>query len=107
MLRRGADLPLRHRSPTLFEMRMDQEMTNEEQLEKWVSGESVHTTKTKECVPDFSCCHPYLLAPEAVRRSFVAADAKERGRFLSFFLSAFLDYRVNGRVTIISDSIPE
>lgn len=50
-------------------------MTPKEQLKLWVKGKSVHS-KTKnedECCPDFSCCHPYLLAPLHERQAFSEA----------------------------------
>lgn len=67
-------------------------MTPDEQLARWVAGESIHRGgKTDgECCPDFSCCQPSLLQPEEVRRAFAAADDRERGRFLLTFLGAMV-----------------
>lgn len=48
-------------------------MTYDEQLQKWLAGQSVHMGERPDgqCCPDFSCCQPQLLAPEAERRVFV------------------------------------
>jgi len=45
-------------------------MTPEEQLEKWVAGESIHNEETGECVPDFSCCQDFYKAPQDERELF-------------------------------------
>lgn len=63
----------------------------DEQLTRWVSGESVHVAargnlEDTECCPDFSCCRPQLLQPVEVRRAFVAADSGKRNEFLMAFL---------------------
>ena len=65
-------------------------ITNAEQLERWVAGESVHRLDHNlfggECCPDFSCCKPELLAEETVRKAFAAAPQKERMSYLGHFL---------------------
>lgn len=69
-------------------------MTPEEQVDLWVRGESVHNTLGPgggECCPDFSCCKPELLAPEAVRRRFKEAGKKERYQMLMEFLAALVE----------------
>jgi hypothetical protein len=85
------------------------EMTPEEQLDRWVDGDPVHNhnrwisivdddnkvvgrrkLEGGECCPDFSCCHPELLAPPEVRQAFKAASTEERGKFLHQFLAAML-----------------
>jgi len=67
-------------------------MTSEEQLTRWVAGESVHLGtpggEDGECCPDFSCCRPELKQPEDVRRAFAAASNDKREHFLSVFLAA-------------------
>lgn len=67
-------------------------MTYEQQLARWVAGESIHngpkSSPKSSCTPDFSCCKPELLQPVEVRRAFVAANDRERNRFLGMFLSA-------------------
>lgn len=51
-------------------------MNSEDQLKLWMKGESVHNEERKECCPDFSCCKPYLLAPEHERKAFMEAHEK-------------------------------
>jgi hypothetical protein len=63
-------------------------VTYQEQLERWVAGESVHRENC--CCPDFSCCRPELAAPAEVRQAFIAAGSSERTQFLSDFLSAVI-----------------
>ncbi len=63
-------------------------MTSEEQLDRWVAGESVHNEERGECCPDFSCCEPSLLAPFATREAFARASDGERAGMLMGFLGA-------------------
>ena len=49
-------------------------MTSEEQLDRWVAGESVHNDERDECCPDFPCCKVELLAPREEREKFVGAS---------------------------------
>lgn len=68
-------------------------ISSAEQLERWVKGESVHRLMANggdECCPDFSCCHPQLLADEEIRKAFAEADEKQRMGFLGNFLGAAL-----------------
>lgn len=68
-------------------------ITNAEQLERWVAGEPVHRLMANgggECCPDFSCCHPALLADEVTRKAFAAANDDARMGFLGHFLGAAL-----------------
>ena len=88
-------------------------MTPEQQVDRWVAGESVHnddrTLKVVdedgnvvriirleggECCPDFSCCRPELLAPPEVRRAFKAATEEQRRKFLSIFLVELIKHDV-------------
>lgn len=70
----------------------------EEQIHRWVAGESVHRLIDKprfkgddgECCPDFSCCRPELLQPVEIRKAFATASDKERNKFLGAFLGAML-----------------
>ncbi len=65
----------------------------EEQVERWVAGESLHSDHRgcgPECCPDFSCCKPELLQPVEVRRAFQAADQKRREEFCMMFLGGML-----------------
>jgi len=72
-------------------------ITSDEQLRRWVEGDSVHRIFTAaserweqdgECCPDFSCCKPELLAEPEVRRAFAAAGEGDRLKFLGSFLGA-------------------
>lgn len=69
-------------------------MTNREQLDRWVAGESVHngaTPEVGECCPDFSCCIPDTNTPqeakEAFRDAFLSGDEKKAMGFLMGFLT--------------------
>ena len=69
-------------------------ISSDEQLAKWVAGESLHRDvdgiKGGECCPDFSCCKPDLLQPPDVRQAFAAADEATRYKFLGTFLAAMI-----------------
>jgi hypothetical protein len=64
------------------------------QLKLWLWGKSEHREDTNECVPDFSCCFPDLLAPFEIRRIFYTAylkgDEKTMTRLLGEFLNRLL-----------------
>lgn len=60
-------------------------MDLEEQLDKWVEGESIHNKELGNCVPDFSCCRPALATKLEVRQKFKAADGIERMRMCGQF----------------------
>ena len=65
-------------------------MTNNEQLLKWVKGESVHNDELEQCCPDFSCCNSAMNTPLEVRELFMEAhlndDEKQKMRLLGMFL---------------------
>lgn len=63
-------------------------MTNDEQLQRWVNGDSQHQGDgdERQCCPDFSCCVPDLLAPDYERKAFATADEKTRMGMLGTFL---------------------
>lgn len=68
-------------------------MSPDEQVERWVTGESVHNDERGECCPDFSCCKPELQAPEDVRQAFAMAfhtDPSATHLLLGSFLGAAL-----------------
>jgi hypothetical protein len=72
-------------------MRNHAPITHQEQLDRWVAGESIHRISGVtggECTPDFSCCKPELLADEPTRQAFAAASESERFKFLGAFLGA-------------------
>ena len=66
-------------------------MTDKEQLDKWIAGESIHNKSNDMCCPDFSCCIPELLAPtadrELFRTAYVNGDADLIDRLLTTFLA--------------------
>ena len=69
---------------------MDEPRSIQFQLDEWVKGNPLHNPVRQECCPDFSCCEPEFLAPEATRQVFVAADDDMRMQMLGGFLhSAF------------------
>lgn len=69
-------------------------MTYEEQLVRWVQGDSICPNDHDECCPDFSCCNPELKAPDAVRQTFYdewkAGNTAVIDRMLMGFLGAFI-----------------
>lgn len=48
------------------------------QLDLWIKGVSIHDQEAGGCVPDFSCCHPSLLAIFEERVAFVLAFQQKR-----------------------------
>jgi len=66
-------------------------MTREEQLEKWISGVSLHNDELDECCPDFSCCCEGISTPVEVKKAFrdayIRGDSEEMERMLWTFLS--------------------
>lgn len=82
-------------------------MTHEEQLQRWLDGESIHLDGS--CTPDFSCCEPELLATPEVRQAFVAGSDVERVKLLGHFLHAGLARAAGGVpivVKVLGDSDP-
>ena len=78
-------------------------MTSDEQLAKWLEGESIHNTTRDECCPDFSCCKPELLADEKTRKAFVNTDDREiRCQFLGMFLGAAMELAAEGKKVYIA-----
>jgi len=71
-------------------------MTCDEQLNKWLAGNSVHNNDgCDECCPDFSCCRPELLAPLEEREHFVVSNDLERQRMLMMFLGRLISTSPN------------
>jgi hypothetical protein len=65
-------------------------MTCDEQLERWVRGESIHNPTRDECCPDFSCCRPELQADQNTREAFKRANQAGRNAMLGMFLGGLL-----------------
>lgn len=69
-------------------------MTNLEQLEQWVSGNSVHDSERGQCCPDFSCCVKEIVTSTEEKQTFF--DAFKQGNtgitdnMLMMFLSQLL-----------------
>jgi len=106
-------------------------MTNEEQLQKWVEGESIHnhnpppvsivdqhgnvvgTEKTKGgmCCPDFSCCQPELKWPKQQRERFAevhrAGNEEEALSMQMEALVGLLDYTETRNVHIADPTSPD
>lgn len=85
-------------------MTKQQVLTNcEEQVDRWVAGESLHSDHRglgEECCPDFSCCQPHLLQPPDVRQAFKAASGKQRDKLCMAFLGGMLSAAdINAHIT--------
>lgn len=78
-------------------------MTSDEQLARWVEGESVHNDELEECCPDFSCCEPRLLADKAERQAFKDANDDDRHAMLFGFLGAGMALASDGDVYVAGD----
>lgn len=70
-------------------------MTYDEQLERWLAGESVHKMDTDECCPDYSCCIPELQWSEERRRAYMEAgddvrETMQKGSMGALIPSAWL-----------------
>lgn len=64
-------------------------MTQDEQLNAWVEGDSLHDHEREQCCPDFSCCQTHYKASDDERRTF--RDRPElRDAMLIGFLGAAL-----------------
>lgn len=80
----------------------------QEQLDKWVAGESLCCRRElgghviEECCPDFSCCKPDLLQPVQVRRDFAAADERKRMEYLGMFLGALMATHSDKKVHLVA-----
>ena len=90
-------------------------MTPEEQLEKWVAGESIHDHENDQCCPDFSCCRPDLAAHigdrEIFQKYFLEENECGTMTMLTGFLMKALENYTKTKVHIVSEhgttSIPE
>lgn len=65
-------------------------MDTDFQLDTWLRGVPLHDHDTNSCVPDFSCCHPQLLAPFEERVLFIEAWRTGRGDICNGMLLIFL-----------------
>jgi hypothetical protein len=79
--------------------RKEADISPEEQIRRWVAGDSVHNTRRDECCPDFLCCQPKNLAPRDVRERFSKAGIAERNTTCMGFLAGMLRKRGHEVVT--------
>ena len=83
----------------------------EYQLNEWVAGRPWHnpfdpsgsTAHGGECCPDFSCCHPELLAPTNQREAFARATDIERSHMLGMFLVGLVQEKAGDTPVIVID----
>ena len=77
--------------PNMFELipgvKEEYLKTAEDQLDTWVAGDPQHNHIFDECCPDFSCCQPNTLWPEAQRMAFKNATPEQRQEMLMFGLA--------------------
>lgn len=78
----------------------DLDQSSNDQLAKWLDGVSEHNIARDECVPDFSCCEPHLLAPIAERRLFC-----ERPELRMSLLMGFLGRALSGTQAYVAGSV--
>ena len=78
-------------------------MKPNEQLAKWVNGESIHNKERDECCPDFSCCNPDVTTPAEERVKFLNASESERhGMLFGFLGKALMEYsKTDKKETVI------
>ena len=69
---------------------MSANLTSEEQLERWVEGESLCPNEYGDCCPDFSCCVPSLLVDKDARVEFTEAYAQGDNRKVEHMCLMFL-----------------
>lgn len=73
-----------------------------EQLDLWVSGNSVHNDEREECCPDFSCCHKEVDTPQAVKELFRTAYLKDNQALIHRLLMEFLGNALGGENVYIA-----
>lgn len=96
--------------------------SSEEQLKLWLQGipshyrhmirimsrgKLVRTQEFTDCLPDFSCCKPELLAPVEVREAFVNGDEKLRSTMCMTFLGNLIATMPDKRVHITNGDYSE
>lgn len=70
-------------------------MTSDEQLERWVKGDSVHNIDRDECCPDFSCCQNHYKATDDERRLFRDRPELRYEMLMGFLSGAFANWNVH------------
>jgi len=69
--------------------------TVNQQIKKWVEGESIHNPVTDECTPDYSCCKPNLQAEKSVRMRYAKAWEEKDNGTVDKMLEMFLAEAIN------------
>jgi hypothetical protein len=81
------------------------QVPDQEQLERWLGGESVHNLEG-ECCPDFSCCRPNLRWSYELRKQFIDGDESVRmGMLLLSVDAAVLDACPNTNLYFPGDGL--
>lgn len=75
-------------------------MNTDEQLKKWVAGESLCPNDDGECCPDFSCCKPELQSDERTRQVFLNADEELRLSMLGTFMGKAFELAGHSKIYI-------
>lgn len=100
--------PIAETCPVCSHKTKHQHITHEDQIRRWIDGDSVHRVFTQEvssddgarivevreaegCCPDFSCCQPSLQATIEVRQAFATSSERDRIRMLGAFLGAAVE----------------
>lgn len=73
------------------------DISHETQLKEWLGGHSLHRKLPPpvlggECVPDFSCCMPDLLASLEERKAYMAGTQAVRNKWLGVFLGRAIEH---------------
>ena len=101
------DKTIKFVEPELTDSQKEYKARSEAQLVEWVKGNSVHNEVDNECCPDFSCCHPDLLADVELRKLFQASDREGRDRLCFTFLSSMIGKTMPTEKVFIADGISE
>ena len=83
-------------------------MTCKEQLDEWVTGNSIHNTTRDECCHDFSGCNIDVRTPQDVKERFVKAyedkdEAMGMNMLMMFLGSMLAKETVSAEVHIAGD----
>ncbi|MFQ5453449.1 MAG: hypothetical protein ACE5D6_04605 [Candidatus Zixiibacteriota bacterium] len=65
-------------------------ITHQEQLDRWLEGESIHKSDTDECCPDFSCCNKKIKTDRKTKELFIRAFKDENHELTNSLLMSFL-----------------
>lgn len=65
-------------------------ISNDNRLRLWVKGSPIHDYANNLCCPDYSCCHPDLIASPAERDAFMRGTAAQRLRLEILFLNRLI-----------------